>query len=113
MSDKTDAAEGETPLWPRCWAYGPSGHRCEQRAGHEQVHTVTAAWEDDECVTPDTFAMARVVGETRTVRPIPIIGIDDPDDDAEDDVDDLDKCAACGWPEAIHAQNKQGCKTFA
>lgn len=94
-----------------CFAYGPTGQRCERPADHDGDHTVSTTWTDDECVTPEHFAMAKVIGETRTAQPVPIIGVDLDDD--EDGEPSLDRCAACGWPEAIHAQNNQGCKNFA
>lgn len=91
-----------------CFAYGPTGQRCERPADHDGDHTVSASWTDDECVTPEHFATARVIGETRTERPVPIIGIDEDDDEPG-----LDRCAACGWPEATHSANPHGCKSFA
>jgi hypothetical protein len=95
----------------QCFSYGPTGQRCSQPADHEGDHYIQVSWSDDESVTPDHFAMARVVGETRSVRPVPIIGIEDIEGD--DDEPSLDRCAACNWPESDHASNPHGCKNFA
>jgi hypothetical protein len=94
---------------PQCWAYGPTGQRCQGQAGHEDDHGIVVNWSDDECVTPDHFVQARIIGETNTARPVPIIALDE-DDDGEPS---LDRCAACGWPEATHSANPHGCKSFA
>jgi len=91
----------------QCFSYGPTGARCSRPADHEDIHYIMVEWSDDESITPDTVVKARVVGETRSVRPVPIIAIED------DDEGSLDTCAACGWPEATHAQNNQGCRNFA
>lgn len=39
----------------RCWAYGPSGQRCELDAAHAGNHLVSTSWSDDESLTPDMF----------------------------------------------------------
>lgn len=94
----------------RCWAYGPTGQRCEQDAAHPGNHTVSTEWTDDECVTPEHFTMAKIVGETRSARPVPIIEISDAIDADEPG---LDRCASCGWPEDGHESNPHGCRSFA
>ena len=83
-----------------CWAYGPTGQRCEQTPGHTGSHSVSTLWTDEECITPD---MRRT---DRGVRRIPIDPTPAPPAAKEEG------CAACGWPERTHEANDTGCRTF-
>lgn len=56
--------------------------------------------------------VARVVGETNTERPVPIIGID-PADLPDDEPTQGEPCASCGYPEARHDENPYGCRSYA
>lgn len=49
----------------RCWAYNKEGIRCEQEAGHPTLHSMTIAWDDDECFSP-------IVHQLPEPRPEPV-----------------------------------------
>ena len=36
---------------PKCWAFGPTGKRCDHDAGHDGLHESREAWDDDGCLT--------------------------------------------------------------
>jgi hypothetical protein len=36
----------------RCWAFNKDGQRCEEEAGHSELHEIRFEWSDEECFSP-------------------------------------------------------------
>jgi len=62
-----------------CWAFSPTGDRCEQIAGHEGDHAIINTWTDAECYKPKA-------PPARAVAPAPSEPAEKP----------VTKCIACG-----------------
>lgn len=53
--------ESKSMNLPRCWAYGPEGKRCDLSAGHEELHSISLTWTDEECIDPTALRMKPAV----------------------------------------------------
>jgi hypothetical protein len=102
----------------RCFAYSTVRQRCDQEAGHEGDHSVTAFWSDEECFDPmlqmPVAALPKFPG---------ISGGGTVLTNAAEEVNAItgaakspsDICFGCDCPRVLHEAGgcaEHGCKTF-
>lgn len=74
---------------PRCWAFNMQGQRCEEDAGHPDLHRIVYEFSDEEtfspirhqlppALTPEVFAsfpdVAELDDDTASLGPVPTYG---------------------------------------